>query len=198
MLLAIGSTVCTIFGPKILGQMTDTAVSDYGTAIMQASGKIPDPETLSSALNWTKLGNLALLLIFLFILSGILNYIEGVLLSIVSAHYAKKMRSRILDKISRLPISYFDRHQFGDTLSRMSNDVSMVSNTLTDVLSRVISSVTMLVGILIMMMTISFWLSIIALVAVLFSLIFVALVAKKSADLLPLSTSDAGQFKQYY
>ncbi len=179
MLLAIGSTVCTIFGPKILGQMTDTAVSDYGTAIMQASGKIPDPETLSSALNWTKLGNLALLLIFLFILSGILNYIEGVLLSIVSAHYAKKMRSRILDKISRLPISYFDRHQFGDTLSRMSNDVSMVSNTLTDVLSRVISSVTMLVGILIMMMTISFWLSIIALVAVPFSLIFVALVAKK-------------------
>lgn len=180
MFLAVGSTVCTIFGPKILGQMTDTAVSDYSTAIMQAGGKIPDPETLSSALNWTKLGNLALLLIFLFILSGILNYIEGVLLSIVSAHYAKKMRSRILDKISRLPISYFDRHQFGDTLSRMSNDVSMVANTLTDVLSRVISSITMLVGILIMMMTISFWLSIIALVAVPFSLIFVALVAKKA------------------
>lgn len=181
-ILAIGSTVCSIFGPKILGEMTDTAVADYGAAITQAGGQLPEPEALSAALSWGKLGELALILIGLFILSAILNYLEGVILSIVSAHYARKMRSEILDKISRLPISYFDKHQFGDTLSRMSNDVSMVSNTLADVLSRVMTSIATIIGILIMMMTISFNLSLIALIAVPFSLLFVSLVAKKAQN----------------
>lgn len=179
LILSVAATVCSIFGPKVLGQMTNTAVEDYGAAIMQAGGQIPDSEALSAALNWEKLGQLALLLIGLYIASAILGYIQGVILSVVAARYAKKMRSAILDKITHLPISYFDQHQFGDTLSRMSNDVSMVSNTLADVLSRIITSITTLVGILIMMLTISVWLSVIALVAVPFSLLFVGLVAKK-------------------
>lgn len=179
MILSIGATVCSIFGPKVLGQMTNTAVEDYGKAVAENGGQIPDSDTLGAALSWDELGRLALILIALFVASAILSYLEGVILSIASARYAKKMRSEILDKISRLPISYFDRHQFGDTLSRMSNDVSTVANTLADILSRVITSVTTIIGILIMMLTISVWLSAIALVAVPFSLFFVALVAKK-------------------
>lgn len=181
-ILSIGSTVCSIFGPKILGQMTDTAVADYGAAVAQSGGQLPDPEALNAAINWSKLGRLALILIGLFALSAILNYIEGVILSVVSARYAKKMRSEILDKVSRLPISYFDKHQFGDTLSRMSNDVSMVSNTLADVLSRVMTSITTIIGILIMMITISWSLALVALIAVPCSVIFVSLVAKKAQN----------------
>lgn len=178
-ILAIGATVCSIFGPKILGQMTNSAVEDYQAA-MVAAGGMPTSEQLNDALNWSRLGYLALILIILYITSAVLNYVQGVILSIVSARYAKRMRAAILDKITRLPISYFDQHQIGDTLSRMSNDVSAVSNTLANVLAQIITSVTTLVGILIMMLTISVWLSFIALIAVPLSLLVVSFVVKKA------------------
>ncbi len=179
-ILAIAAAVCSIFGPNILGQMTNTAIADYSIAVEQAGGQIPDSETLSAAINWSKLGRLALILIGLYVTSAILNYIQGVILSVVSARYAKKMRAQILDKISHLPISYFDQHQIGDILSRMSSDVDVVASTLTSVLTQIITSVTTIVGILIMMLTISVWLSVIALIAVPLSLFCVSFVAKKA------------------
>lgn len=180
MLLAIGATVCSIFGPKVLGQMTNTAIEGYQSAIITAGGQLPDNEALTDAIDWSKLGGLAILLIGLYAVSALLNYVQGVILSIISARYAKKMRAAMIEKIARLPISYFDQHQFGDTLSRMSNDVGMVANTLANVLTQIITSITMVIGILIMMLSISPWLSLIALVAVPLSLTFVSLVAKKA------------------
>lgn len=179
-ILAIVATVLSIFGPNILGQMTNTAVENYQSAIIAAGGQVPDAETLADAIDWGKIGGLAILLIILFAASAILNYIQGAILSVVSARYAKKMRGQIIDKIARLPISYFDKHQIGDTLARMSNDIGTISNTLASVLTQIITSVTTLIGILIMMMTISVWLSVIALIAAPLSLIIVSLIAKKS------------------
>lgn len=181
-LLAIAATICSIFGPNILGQMTDTAIGDYQAAIERASGNVPGSAELNAALNWGKLGSLALTLIALYLVAAILNYLQGVILSIVAANYAKKSRAAIIAKISRLPISYFDQHQIGDTLSRMSSDVDAVSTTLANVLTQIITSITTLIGILIMMVIISPWLSVIALVAVPLSLIFVSLVAKKAQN----------------
>lgn len=181
-LLAIAATICSIFGPKILGQMTNIAVEDYSAAIAANHGEIPDTETLTNAINWSKLGQLALLLIALYIISAILNYIQGVILSIVSAHYAKKMRKNIIEKIAHLPISYFDKHQIGDTLSRMSSDIDTVASTLTNILTQIITSLTTVIGILIMMITISPLLSLIALVAVPLSLIAVSFVSKKAQN----------------
>lgn len=179
-ILAVGAVVCSIFGPKILGQMTNTAVENYTTAVTQAGGVLPDAEVLSAALDWQKLGRLALILLGLYAASWIFNYIQGVILSVVAAHYAKKMRSDILGKIARLPMSYFDQHQVGDTLSRMSNDVSVVANTLATTLTQIITSVTMLIGIFIMMLTISIKLSLITLVAIPLSLFCVSFVIKKA------------------
>jgi len=179
-ILAIAATICSIFGPKILGQMTNTAVEDYQAAVSRADGQMPTPEQLNDALNWEKIGWSAITLIILYVISAVLNYVQGVILSVVSAHYARKMRSEIIAKIARLPISYFDQHQVGDTLSRISNDVGTVANTLANVLTQIITSLTTVVGILIMMITISGWLSLIALVAVPLSLIFISLIAKKS------------------
>ncbi len=178
--LAIAATICSIFGPNILGQMTNSAVEDYQTAMVQAGGQIPTAEQLNAALNWGRIGRLALTLIALYVASAILNYIQGAILSVISAHYARKMRAEIIAKIARLPISYFDQHQIGDTLSRMSNDVGTVANTLANVLTQIITSLTTVIGILIMMMSISIWLSVIALIAVPLSLIFISLIAKKS------------------
>lgn len=180
--LAIAATVCSIFGPKLLGNMTNYAVEDYGAAVMQAGGEIPSADELSAAINWDRIGKIALILIALYLVSAVLNYIQGAILSVVSAHYAKKMRSAMIDKISRLPISYFDQNQIGDTLSRMSNDIGTVSNTLANVLTQIITSVTMIVGILIMMLTISVPLSLIALVSVPLSLVIVGLIARKSQN----------------
>lgn len=180
--LAIAATVCSIFGPKLLGNMTNYAVEDYGAAVMQAGGEIPSADELSAAINWGRIGKIALILIALYLVSAVLNYIQGAILSVVSAHYAKKMRSAMIDKISRLPISYFDQNQIGDTLSRMSNDIGTVSNTLANVLTQIITSVTMIVGILIMMLTISVPLSLIALVSVPLSLAIVGLIARKSQN----------------
>lgn len=179
-ILAVIAAVCSIFGPNILGQMTNTAIANYSDAVMEAGGQTPDSETLSAAIDWAEIGRLALILIILFVTSAILNYIQGVILSVVSARYAKKMRAQILDKISQLPISYFDQHQIGDILSRMTSDVTVVANTLTSVLTQIITSITTIIGILIMMLTISVWLSVIALVAVPLSLFCVSFVAKKA------------------
>lgn len=179
MLLAVGATVCAIFGPKILGEMTDVAVESY-TSNLQPSGEVVDVEAPAPTLDWQRLGRLAIALIALYLFSALLNYIEGVVLSVVSARYAKKMRSEIITKISRLPISYFDQHRNGDLLSRMTSDIDTIASTLTDVLTRIITSVTTLVGIFIMMLTISVWLSLITLVAAPLSLLVVSFIAKKA------------------
>ena len=142
MLLAIGATACNIFGPKVLGQMTDSAVKSYGTAMVAAGGQLPDAEQISSAIDWGYLGRLALILIVLYLTSAVLNYIEGVILSVVSAHYAKKVRSELVAKLSRLPVSYFDQHQNGDILSRITNDVDTVATTLTNVMTQITVSYT--------------------------------------------------------
>lgn len=190
--LAIAATICSIFGPDILGQMTNTAIADYQAAIAQSGGQMPTPEQFSDALNWGKIGHLALILIALYVTSITLNYIQGVILSVVSARYARKMRSEIITKISRLPISYFDQHQIGDTLSRMSNDVGTIANTLANVLTQIITSLTTVIGILVMMMTISVWLSMIALVAVPLSLVFIGLIAKKAQNYFRTSQATFG------
>lgn len=179
MLLAVGATVCAIFCPKILGQMTDVAVENYMTSL-QPTDATADTEAPGISLDWGRLGSLAIILIVLYLSSAALNYIEGVILSIVSARYAKKMRSEIITKISRLPISYFDQHRNGDLLSRMTSDIDTISSTLTDVLTRIITSITTLIGILIMMLTISVGLSLITLAAAPLSLLVVSFIARKA------------------
>lgn len=179
-ILATVATVCTIFGPNLLGQMTNTAVENFQSAMMASGGEAPSPEALNAALDWGKIGGIALTMIVLYAVSAVLNYIQDVILALVAARYARTMRAKIIEKISRLPISYFDRHQIGDTLSRMSNDVSVIANTLSNVLAQIITSVTTLIGILIMMFTISGVLSLVALIAMPLSLILVSFVARKS------------------
>ena len=75
-ILAIGATVCSIFGPKILGQMTNSAVEDYQTAIINNGGQLPDPEQLADAIRWDNIGRLAIILIVLYIASVVLNYVQ--------------------------------------------------------------------------------------------------------------------------
>ncbi len=155
-ILSVGSAILGLFIPKILGDMTTVAVNSY-------------PE-----LDWSALSTKAILAIVLFVASAILNYGQAYILAVASARYTKKIREDILDKIARLPISYFDRHQFGDTLSRMSNDVDILTTSLSREIADVSLSLTTLVGVMVIMLTISVPLSLISFIVVPISVVVVA------------------------
>lgn len=163
--LAALSTGLTIFGPKILGNMTTSALESMST-----TGQI----------NWEPVTNSAITLLLLYIVSAVLSYIQEFILTIVAAKYTAGLRTQILEKINRLPMSYFDRVQFGDTLSRMTNDVDTIAETFRNSLTEIISSLTMIVGILIMMLSISLPLSAIAVISVPISLLVVGKIMSRA------------------
>lgn len=154
-MLTVGSALLGLFIPKILGDMTTIAVNTY-------------PE-----IDWSSLGAKAILAIALFTASAALNYGQAYILAIVSAKYTKDLREKILDKIFRLPISYFDKHKYGDTLSRMSNDVDVLTTSMSQEIADVSLSLTTLVGVMVIMLTISVPLSLISFVVVPVSVIVV-------------------------
>ena len=159
-LLTIGSAIFGLFIPKLLGDMTTIAVDSYPN------------------LDWATLGAKAILIIVLFLVSAGLNYAQAYILAVVSAKYTKEIREKILDKIFRLPISYFDKHQYGDTLSRMSNDVDVLTTSMSQEIADVSLSLTTLVGVMAIMLTISVPLSLIAFVVVPASVFVVAKIMK--------------------
>lgn len=159
-LLTVASAILGLFIPKILGDMTTIAVNTYPN------------------LDWGALGGKAILIIVLFCSSAVLNYGQAFILAVVSAKYTKELRQQILDKIFRMPISYFDKHKYGDTLSRMSNDVDVLTTSMSQEIADVSMSVTTLVGVMILMLTISVPLSLISFVVVPISVLAVGQIMK--------------------
>ncbi len=154
-ILTIASAILGLFIPKILGDMTTIAVNSY-------------PE-----IDFNALAGKAILAIILFCASAGLNYAQAYILAVVSARYTKSLREQILNKISRLPISYFDKHKYGDTLSRMSNDVDVLTTSLSQTLADTSLSLTTLIGVMIIMLTISVPLSLISFIVVPLSVVVV-------------------------
>ena len=159
--LAIGSAVLGLFTPKILGEMTDIA-----------------KDTFATGLDWDALGMKITIIIILFTSSSILNYFQAYILGVVTAKYTKSLRKQILEKITRLPISYFDNHQFGDTLSCMTNDIDIIATSMSQEIADVSLSLTTLIGVMVIMLTISIPLSIVTFIVVPLSVFVVAKIAK--------------------
>jgi len=176
--LMIVSVVLSLFGPMILGQITTEAVSGFQT---------------SGAIDWGVISSLVIRLIIIYVASAILNYVQGVVLSIATEEYGKKLRNDIIEKISRLPISYFDKNQFGDTLSRMSNDVDAITGALARILSEVLTDVVTIVGIFVMMMTISVPLALVTVLILPISFLSVSRLAKKAQSLYRVNRVTLGE-----
>ena len=153
--LAIGSALLALFIPKILGDMTNIAVNTY-----------PD-------INWGEISSKAFLVVALFSGAAFLSYLQAFILAVVSANYTKDLRSEIIEKIQRLPISYFDKHKYGDTLSRMTNDIDVLTNSMSQEIADVSLSLTTLIGVMVMMLSISWQLSLISFVVVPISVLVV-------------------------
>lgn len=159
-ILAIGSALLSIFIPKILGDMTNIAVDTYPNVAM---GDI---------------GIKAILVIILFVVSAVLNYGQAYILGVTTAKYTAELREKIIDKISRLPISYFDKHKYGDVLSRMTNDVDILVTSLSQEIADVTLSLTILIGVIILMFTISVSLTLVSFVVVILSILVVGKITK--------------------
>ncbi|WP_373209809.1 ABC transporter ATP-binding protein [Allofournierella massiliensis] len=144
LLCAVGGTVFSIFGPKILGQAT-TKLFEGVIAMLTGTGGI----------DFAAIGQILLFLAGLYVLSALLSYVQGWVMAGIATKVSYAMRTDISRKIDRLPMSYFDRVPHGEVLSRITNDVDMVTQTLNQSLSQVVTQLTMIVGVLCMMLSIS-------------------------------------------
>ena len=176
------SAFLSVFSPKILGDMTTSA-----TTSLKETG----------AISWPPIINLAIFLIIIYIISSILGYAQSIIIAKATVKYTQSLREKIIIKIFHLPISYFDKHQYGDTLSRISNDIDVIANSLSNSLTETITSLTTVIGILIMMLVISIPLSIVALITVPLSLIFVGKVAKKAQKFFSAERTTLGKLNNY-
>ena len=160
---AVISTVLSLFGPKLLGDITTTAVTSV---------------TETGSVDWGIISALLINLLILYFASGVLGYFESFLIGRFTARYAKRLRENILAKINRLPVSYFDRHQTGDIISIMSNDVDAIAQSIQGSLTEIISNLILLVGTFVMMLVISPILTLVAVVTIPLSSFLVAKTAK--------------------
>ena len=158
--ISVIASLVGVFIPRILGDMTNVAVNTY-------------PE-----IDFDEVGQKAVFVIILLLVAGVLNYIQGVILALVAARYTKSLRQQIIDKINRLPLSYFDNHKIGDTLSRMTNDIDVLATTLSQEVADLTGFATTIIGIMIMMLTISVPLSLIAFIVVPLSAVIIAKITK--------------------
>lgn len=169
MIFAIGSTVFTIVGPKILGKATTELGKGLGRMIAGTGG-----------INFHRIGVILGILIGLYAVSALFSFVQGWLMTGVSQRMCYSLREEISKKLNRLPISYYESRTVGEVLSRITNDVDTLQMSLNQCITQMITSVTTVIGILIMMLSISPLMTLIAIVILPLSGIMVGIVVKKS------------------
>lgn len=132
------------------------------------------------SMRYDTLKDTALTLIKLYALSAIFGYLQGWIIAGVTQKVSRRLRREISQKINKLPISYFDEHSFGDILSRVTNDVGTIAQSLNQSLSQAVTSVASIVGIIVMMISISWQMTGVALLTIPLSTIFIAFVTKRT------------------
>lgn len=168
-IFATASTVFSIVGPKILAKATDK-LSEGIMAKVSGTGGI-DFEYIAYII-WILVG--------LYLVSALFSYIQGFITSTISQRVAYDLRTSISKKMDRMPLSYFDRHTSGDILSRVTNDIDTIAQSLNQSMSQVITSSVTVVGIFIMMLSISPQMTIIAVCVLPVSMLLISIVMKRS------------------
>ncbi len=169
-IFAAASAAFAIVGPKILGNATTTLFEGLVSKVTGQGGGI----------DFDSIARTALFLLGLYIISTLFGFVQGYVMSGVTQKVSYSMRKALAEKINRLPLKYFDGKTHGEVLSRVTNDVDTVSQTLNQSLSQIITSVTTLIGVFIMMLSISWLMTLASLVILPLSMIFITLVVKSS------------------
>ncbi|HAV10590.1 MAG TPA: multidrug ABC transporter ATP-binding protein [Dehalococcoidia bacterium] len=168
---AIAGTVFSIIGPKLLGNALTKLFEGVVAKAMHLSG---------AAIDFSYIGNIVLVLIGLYLLSAAFNYIQGYIMAGIAMKVTYNLRKDVSEKIKRLPLKYFDTKSHGEVQSHVTNDIDTINTTLTQNLFQIVSSLTTIVGVLVMMLTISWLMTLVALAILPLSAILVGRVIKTS------------------
>ena len=168
-IFAVGSTIFSIVGPKILGNATTEL---FNGVVKKLSG--------TGGINFTKIRNIIIFLLILYTISMIFSIIQGLIMNKISQKTGYELRKRLIEKTKKLPMKYFDDKSTGEVLSIITNDVDNLTQGLNQVSTQVISSVIMIIGILVMMFSINFIMTVVSLLVLPFSLVIMASISKKS------------------
>ena len=169
-LFAVASTVFAIVGPKIIGRAT-TKLFEGVMGSIAGTG---------TGIDFQYIGNIMILALGLYLIAAVFSYIQGWIMSGVSMKITYRLRKDISEKINRMPLKYFDGTNYGEVLSRVTNDVDTISLTLNQSLSQIITSVTTVIGVLIMMFTISWIMTLVAMLIVPISFGLIMVVIRRS------------------
>jgi len=162
---AIFSTLFNVISPKLLGDATSSIFESFSSG---------------TSVNFEYIARILLLLICLYIFSSMFSYVQQYIMASISQRTVAQMRKEVNEKLSRLPLKYFDQHSHGDLLSRAVNDIDNINNSLQQALTQVINSVISILGIIIMMLVISPVLTLVVLVTIPLSLAVARFVTKFS------------------
>ena len=190
-IFAIGSTIFSIVGPKILGNAT-TELFNGVIAKLTNNGSI----------NFNKIYHILLILLVLYLVSALFSYIQGYLMSGVTQKTTYRMRKEISEKINRLPLSYFDKKTHGEVLSTIINDVDTLQQGLNQSATQLITSITTIIGILVMMLSINVTITLLTLLILPISTFMMLIVVKYSqkyfADQQRYLANINGQIEEMY
>ena len=168
-IFAIGSTIFNIAGPKILGKATTEL---FHGLISKVSGE--------SGIDFDKIAKILIGLMCLYVCSALFSFIQGYIMTGVSQKLTYRMRKEISEKIDRLPMGYFDKMTHGEILSRITNDVDTLSQSLNQSATQVITSVATIIGVLVMMLSISPLMTVIAILILPLSMGLIGIIVKRS------------------
>ncbi len=197
---AIVSVTFAVVGPKILGNATDIIFNgvvsqqipagltkEQAVAALNAAGQTQQAQMLASmnvtpgsGIDFTALRNTLLVVAVIYIFSSVFSWAQAYVMAGVSQRTVYRMRRDVDEKLSRMPLSYFDSHPRGDTLSRVTNDIDNIANSLQQTMTQLITAVCTIIGVLAMMLWISPLLAVISLLTVPLSIVVTIFVAKRS------------------
>ena len=169
MIIAACSTVFSVVGPKVLGKATTALASGLMAKVAGTGG-----------IDFTYIGKILLFVLGLYILSSVLSFVQGWIMTGITQKICYRMRKEITEKINRMPMKYFESRTYGEVLSRITNDVDTLGMGLNQSVTQIITSTATIIGVLVMMLSISPLMTLIALVVLPVSGICVSLVVKKS------------------
>lgn len=181
LLFALLSTVFTIVGPKILGEATQELFEGIMARI-----------TNSGDIDFGRIGEISLWMLGLYLFSALFNYLQGFIMTKVANDVTYNLRTDVRAKIDRLPLKYFDTHNFGDVLSHITNDIDTINQSLTQGVTQLITSAATIIGIGYMMFSISWQMALVSILVLPLSGVLIAVIMKKSQKYFKIQQKSIG------
>lgn len=175
-ILAAISSIMTIAGPDQISKITDEITKG-----------------LTSQINLERVTQIAIFVGSLYVISGLLGYAQSFIMATVTQKFSQKMRNEISSKINKLPLKYFDNHSYGDTLSRVTNDVDTIGQSMNQSIGSLVSAITTLIGVILMMVITNWQMALTAVLASLFGFSFMFQILKKSQKYFDRQQSELGE-----